>query len=76
MPDTKRFALDQGEAASYLWKKLKGHMEARLALLRSKNDDPNKDGNATAMLRGRIKELKNLMALDNPAPSMEAEDSD
>lgn len=76
MPDTKLFALDQGEIASHLWKKIKTHLEQRLALLRAKNDDPNKDAIATARLRGEIKATKNLMALDNPAPLTETNDSE
>lgn len=76
MPDTKRFSLDQGEIASHLWKKIKAHLEQRLVLLRAKNDDPTKDAIATARLRGAIRETKNLIALENPAPSMEEADSE
>ena len=76
MPTTSRTTLDQGEIASHLWKKIKAHLEQRLVLLRTKNDDPNKDAIATARLRGAIREVKNLAALDNPTLPTEEADSD
>lgn len=63
------------ERQSPLWLKLKSHMEKRIAALRVKNDS-DKDTEATAKLRGRIAELKILAALDNPAPQLQADDSE
>jgi hypothetical protein len=63
------------ERQSVLWAKLKRHLEARIARLRALNDRP-RSADETARLRGRIAEAKSLLALDNPAPAMDADDSD
>lgn len=65
--------LTSDEAASPLWKKIKAHVEARLAGVRAKNDK-TQPMDKTEQLRGRIAELKYLAALDRPAPQMEADD--
>ena len=50
------------------WLKVKQHLEARLAKLRAENDG-DLPIEKTAKLRGRIAEVKALMALDaDPAP--------
>ena len=66
--------LNEAEAQSPLWRKVKAHLEARLAMLREMNDSPKRNAEATALLRGAIKEVKNLAALDKPAPQTEADD--
>lgn len=58
---------------SPVWKKFVTDCEARLASLRTQNDgelDPVK----TAVLRGRIREVKRILALDKPGPRVEADD--
>jgi len=67
--------LTETEVHSALWTKLKEHMESRLAEHRRKNDgdlDPTK----TARMRGRIDELKVLLALETPEPAQVAEHGD
>ena len=61
------------ERQSAIWLKLKKHYEARLELLRAKNDG-NLDAIETVRLRGRIAEIKGLLALDDPGPAQEAND--
>lgn len=56
------------ESNSALWQKIKAHYEARLQTLREKNDVDN-DENRTIKLRGRIAEIKALLALDKPPPA-------
>lgn len=58
---------------SATWKVLREYAEKRLAALRVKNDSPQTE-EQTNRLRGRIAELKNLLALDKPAPETEADD--
>lgn len=50
------------------WTRFKAQITARLSDLRSSNDG-DKSPEHTAKLRGRIAELKNLLALDIPAPA-------
>jgi hypothetical protein len=65
--------ISEHERSSALWQKIRKHLEARRELLRAKNDG-DLDERKTARLRGQIRELKNLMALDNPMPESEADD--
>lgn len=67
------FRLDETEANSELWMKLKEHMETRLTALRLKND-VSASLEQTERLRGEIKTYKYLLALDQPAPAMVADD--
>lgn len=58
---------------SPVWLKFKKDCEARLLKLRAQNDgelDPIK----TATIRGRIREVKRILALDEPGPRVEADD--
>jgi len=48
------------------WKVVEEWAEKRLADYRIRNDSPVFDDRATAMLRGRIGELKELLALAKP----------
>lgn len=61
----ERFSLNDLEARTPLWMRLRGHMEQRLAELRAQNDTPL-DDRKTAELRGRIAMLKELLAADRP----------
>ncbi len=66
--------LNQAEAQTALWKKIKEHYEAQLELLRTINDG-NLDPVQTATLRGRILEVKTLLALDQLPPGNRIGDS-
>jgi hypothetical protein len=61
--------LNATEAQSPLWLKIKAHLEERLVEARLSNDGEH-DVVKTARLRGRIAELKRIMALDKPPPSV------
>ncbi len=61
----ERFSLNDLEARTPLWMRMRGHMEQRLAELRAQNDT-QLDDRKTAELRGRIAMLKELLAADKP----------
>lgn len=63
----ERFELSPSERTSPLWRAVSEHMEKRIASLRAQND-ADKDATQTAHLRGRIAELKALVALGEPQP--------
>ena len=69
-----QLVLNQSEAQTALWRKIKEHYEAQLELLRTINDG-NLDQVQTALLRGRIQEIKTLLALDKLPPGNEIGDS-
>lgn len=48
---------------SETWRALEAHINERLATLRAQNDAITLDGNSTAVLRGRIAELKSILSL-------------
>lgn len=73
MPEPGKAVLSHIEAQSAFWQKIKAHLDERLQRLREKNDG-NLDERRTAELRGAIREIKNLAALDKPAPSVDATD--
>ena len=54
--------LERYEQQSAVWIKLRDHMTQRLNDLRTKNDGQH-DGETTANIRGRIAQLKELLAL-------------
>jgi hypothetical protein len=58
------FRLNALEAQTPLWRMLKQHLEQRRDQLRAQNESTTLDATATAVLRGRIAELKLLMAID------------
>ncbi len=66
VPPPEPFSLTPGEQQSALWQRLMGEFNTRLAKLRAENDDGNLDDRQTARKRGRIEEIKTLMALDKP----------
>lgn len=67
MPVTD-FALSASEKANPLWLALRAHLGERLADARARNDFPLAD-TETAVLRGKIACLKQLIALgDDPLP--------
>ena len=61
------------ERHSAVWIKIKAHCESEITRLRALNDK-TMDALHTEKLRGRIKELRNLAALDIPAPPAGADD--
>lgn len=66
---TRRFKLASSDKESPTWGKLRRHIEERMQQLRAENDGPL-DAALTAALRGRIAELKLLLATaeENPPP--------
>ena len=66
--------LTEQERHSAVWLKLQAHMEYRLASLRSQNDgDLTMD--ETIKLRGRVAQLKELLALGQPGPAQAEADA-
>lgn len=65
--------LDDLERASAAWLKLEKHLHSRIDALRRMNDT-SRDPAATEKIRGRIAELKDLLAQVRPAPASIAED--
>lgn len=65
------FVLNQADRDSGLWQRLKQHLESERDLLRRKNDSPLLDDRTTAVTRGRIAQLNELLALDSPAPGVD-----
>lgn len=55
------FILTDGERHHPLWLKLEAHLQARVAILRAKNDGPL-DALQTATIRGQITEVKALLS--------------
>jgi hypothetical protein len=55
---------------SAVWRKLVKHYETRLVSLRAQNDNPLNEA-ATAVLRGRIQEVKGLLRLNEELPIIE-----
>jgi hypothetical protein len=62
------FSLTEHDKASPLWLRLKIHLQDRLAELRHQNDRPNLTEQQTALLRGQIYGLKDVIALDADRP--------
>ena len=66
-PSIAQFRLSDIDRQDPVWIKLVAHAERRLEMCRMQNDDPL-DPDKTAMLRGRIQELKWLIGLNTPMP--------
>lgn len=66
-----RMVLKEHELNSSTWMKIQTHLEERLALLRAKND-ASKTIEETEKLRGRIDEVKFMLALAEPEPETES----
>jgi len=65
--------LDELEANSAVWLKIRAHLEGRLAIAHRRNAK-SMSIERTEKLRGRIAELEYLVALGKPAPQTEADD--
>lgn len=61
------------ERRSPLWRKLVEHYEARLQVLREKNDN-SMTNDESEKLRGRIVEVKVFLGLDSDGPEIESDD--
>lgn len=59
--------LDRDDLRSPTWARIESHLRDRLAELRERND-ADADEARTAKTRGRIAELKELLALAHPEP--------
>lgn len=57
--------LDTRDIQSALWVRLRAHLQERMDLCRRKNDG-DLDPDETARLRGRIAQLKEILALEEP----------
>lgn len=66
------FVLNYADVNNPLWAKLKKHMEHELAVLRERNDSTKLDERGTAETRGRIAQLKELIALADPQPGVDS----
>lgn len=65
--------LSEFERHHAVWVKINKHLLDRMEILRSKNDG-DLDQFETAKLRGRIAELKGLIALGEPSPITSADE--
>jgi hypothetical protein len=61
------FEFTRHDRGTAVWVRLKAHLEDRLAAARQRNDVTQSEID-TAMLRGEIKCLKRLIALDDDRP--------
>ncbi len=62
------FALTEHDKSSPLWLRLKDHFLDRLAIMRARNDNALLTEAETAAIRGEIKCLRGLIALDDDRP--------
>lgn len=62
--------LSAAEVNSTAWDKIKQHYTARLAMLRMQNDN-DLSHEDTQFLRGRIREVKVILKLDEEMPKIE-----
>jgi len=58
------------------WVFIRSRCEQRLAELRESNDNPNLGFDQTAMIRGRIAQIKEVLALPEPEVSAPAYEND
>lgn len=69
-----KLILNGAEAQTALWQKIKAHYEKQLDLLRKQNDGELNEIE-TAKMRGRILEVKAILALDKLPPGTKIGDS-
>lgn len=60
--------LDAIETRSAVWIKLHAHLRSQLQAMRERNDGAQLDAIETARLRGRIAQVKEILALGQPEP--------
>jgi hypothetical protein len=68
------FRLDRIDLTSQTWSKLKKHLQAARETLRTRLEAPNLDPVQTALLRGELRRIRVLLALDSPDPAMVADE--
>jgi hypothetical protein len=68
-----KLLIAEHDSKTALWKKIKAHFEEKLELLRRQNDG-NLSEAETQKLRGRIAEVKSILALDKPPPRITGSD--
>lgn len=68
--DPAKATLTTGDKVSQPWLKIEAHCHYRLNVLRERNDGDH-DERKTAEIRGRIKELKNILSLGADRPVIE-----
>lgn len=73
MNEKREPVLTAADRGSETWRKLKAHLETRLATLRASNDN-SLDERKTAKLRGRIAEVKYLLSLGEDKPMPETDE--
>ena len=66
------YPITKGEKLAPAWMKLMARTRQRLEMLRSQNDG-DQSADDTAKLRGRIAELKAVLAMDNDNPQESAQ---
>ena len=66
--DDRQFSLSNADKVSQTWQKLKPYLEQLLADARGRNDGENLDQIQTAIIRGRIQTLKQLIKLGDIPP--------
>lgn len=69
----EKLILNGAEAQTALWQKIKAHYQSQLELLRAQNDGDLNEVQ-TATMRGRILEVKKILALDKQPPGTRAGD--
>ena len=67
----EKFALSSQDRTSPTWAQLKEHLERELQIQRGKNDAFSLGPDVTASIRGRIAQIKDLLALDKDVPASE-----
>ena len=58
------------------WRFVRAHLLDRLQKLRESNDSPRNDPDKTALIRGRIREIKDLLEIEKPKPMQRQDDDD
>jgi hypothetical protein len=72
----ERWTLRSDERTTAVWKKIREHLEERLALLRIQNDSTSLSNDETQEQRGRIAEIKLMLDQDKPTLEYESDDPD
>lgn len=67
MADRPNAVLSEFDRGTATWHKLKAHLQARLEMLRTRNEK-HVDERKTSQLRSSINELKYLISLDQDKP--------
>lgn len=75
MTEPRKPVLEKVDLDSHVWRKLKRHLAAKRDALRRRNDNTELDAVQTAIVRGELRAIANLLALDTrPDPVTEADE--